>query len=77
MSKKNINIYEMGLNDSLQFDYDAKVRRVPGGWVYTTYTHEGVSSSFVPFNKEFKIKTIEQKITTLIKELINYFTKKK
>ena len=50
------NMYEMKLHDEIQESF-TKIRRVPGGWVYTEFTeHEDytLSSTFVPYNTEFK-----------------------
>jgi len=54
-------LYEIGLNEviALAGPDDIQIRRVPGGWIYTTYVENGtggcnVSSCFVPFNNEFQ-----------------------
>ncbi len=53
----NKSIYDMKLHDELTLHGGAYqlVTRVPGGWLYSTYTGNdmGVSSVFVPFNYEF------------------------
>ena len=54
------DLYSMKLNERLDFDLGAIVR-VPGGWVYITYSSSGpdgydVCSVFVPFHNEFQPK---------------------
>jgi hypothetical protein len=47
------DIYKMKLHDTYRDSY-FMVLRVPGGWMYTSYTEgEAESSVFVPFNNEF------------------------
>lgn len=53
------SIYELELNERIKHvDKDTAgrtyIRRVPGGWVYTQVIPKGMSSCFVPFNKEFR-----------------------
>lgn len=59
------NIFQLALNEEISIDKsefkNTNVRRVPGGWVYTTeiisaddndnYT-SSLSSTFVPFSKQ-------------------------
>lgn len=54
-------LYQMGLHQQLTPATPAPVciTRVPGGWVYTIYSHVHpdsyhVSSVFVPFHNEFQ-----------------------
>ena len=50
------NIYKMGLNETDTLDAETQVKRVPGGWIYSTYNGTRNSYSdpcFVPFNNEF------------------------
>ena len=56
-----IDIYNMGLHENQQINDYTSVFRVPGGWLYrnTFWDDESrvtVSTSFVPFNKEFRTK---------------------
>ncbi len=46
----------MQLHQHQRFDRHTSILRVPGGWIYEFYDLGGcvVSSSFVPFNDEFK-----------------------
>lgn len=54
-------LYEIGLHESLHpAGRDMEITRVPGGWIYTTYSYVGgdgehrLSSVFVPFHSEFQ-----------------------
>ncbi len=49
------DIYELELHEQ---EYvaggDMKVVRVPGGWIYKTFGHDGsINGTFVPFDNEF------------------------
>lgn len=52
-------IYKMELHESLHHEDGFSVLRVPGGWIYTSYSETGTggysqSSCFVPFDNEFQ-----------------------
>jgi hypothetical protein len=53
-------MYLMELNDVIEYDDKhnvTEIRRVPGGWIYT-FTDKSapvMTSTFVPFNEEFKL----------------------
>jgi len=57
----SMDIYKMKLNETLDLDMSTNIRRVAGGWIYTTtyeiengsYISIATSSCFVPFNNEF------------------------
>lgn len=51
-----MKIYDLELHDKLTLpDGDIQVLKVPGGWIYTITTFEGVTNSvFVPFDKDLK-----------------------
>ena len=55
----NIDIYNMKLHENKVINDYTSVFRVPGGWLYrnTFWSEESrttVSTSFVPFSKEFQ-----------------------
>ena len=49
-------IYNLKLHEEITADHhldrNIYALRVPGGWLYTTVSKEGVSSAFVPFKQE-------------------------
>lgn len=47
-------LYEIDINDAfwVDKDKDCLIRRVPGGWIYTEYAEQGISSVFVPEGAE-------------------------
>ena len=50
-----VEIYELELHEVLNRSKYEWCMRVPNGWVYTTaIPNLGISSTFVPFNSEFK-----------------------
>ena len=56
------SIYDLGLNEGMPLNYDVRILRVPGGWIYTHFNikysredeDEIATSVFVPYNDEFK-----------------------
>ena len=50
MSEKEETIYTLDLHESLMFEGDIEVFRVPGGWIYSS---PSMSSVFVPYNDEY------------------------
>jgi hypothetical protein len=47
-------MYNLKLNETISMD-SVEIRKVPGGWIYTTFSIEGsATSTFVPFNNEFQ-----------------------
>lgn len=59
------SIYELNINEFLGTE-DYFIRRVPGGWIYTE-KGDNISSCFVPYNDEFKLKESESYQETLRK----------
>jgi hypothetical protein len=57
-----MTIYEMTLHDEISRGDYLTIRRVPGGWIYTTFTNNDGdwygSSTFVPYHNEFQSKEI-------------------
>ena len=59
MPGKNKDIYLMELHDEIEHGPGMTIKRVPGGWLYISFTEVGdcngwnVCSSFVPMNDEF------------------------
>jgi len=55
-----MNIYTMKLHETVEVDTFTQILRVPGGWIYNTFTENGgsyvVSSTFVRFDNEFQDK---------------------
>lgn len=54
------NIYDLNLFESYII-FNSKnctevFKRVPGGWVWSVTNASGNASTFVPFNKEFKME---------------------
>ena len=54
----NSIIYDLGLHQTVRIDNYLDVQRVPGGWIYKSYTESDsgflqVSSCFVRFDNEF------------------------
>ena len=47
-------LYEMKLHRMLEINETMVVTRVPGGWLYNSYTEHTESLAFVPYNDEFK-----------------------
>lgn len=51
MSKPKKSIYDLELHESTDVGHCAYATRVPGGWIYYTYSYENeiiTSSDFVP-----------------------------
>lgn len=50
------NIYNLELHNATKVDNNLIITRVPGGWIYESLTKElnSISSTFVPYNEEFK-----------------------
>ncbi len=52
------DIYEMKLHDEIEVDTDLHILRVPGGWLYKTFSECAggwfISSEFVAYNEEFQ-----------------------
>lgn len=46
------NIYDMKLNDRLDFDHGTYIR-VPNGWVFVVSHGDIITSTFIPMNHEF------------------------
>ena len=53
MEHKEKTMYDMELNESISRGL-IRIRRVPGGWIYTTYNSHHMSTVFVPFDPEFQ-----------------------
>lgn len=75
-------LYKMKINETVNVDLHTTVQRVPGGWRYITALREGITSDFIPYNKEFEPKK-EKAIQTAIEfdsqeitKLINYWNGK-
>ncbi len=58
LRQKADNIYKMKLHETIMLNNYLLVRRVAGGWIYESLCESGsslsISSTFVPFNNEFK-----------------------
>lgn len=56
------SIYDLKLNEETIVDNFTQVKRVPGGWIYSSFfvgeTQFNGSSVFVPYNIEFHAKNI-------------------
>lgn len=58
-----IDIYSMKLHEVIslkEHGHYTTIYRVPGGWIYNNFTeHEDyrISSVFVPYHEEFKLRT--------------------
>ena len=48
------NLYKLDFGKSIDIAKDCKMRRVPGGWIYTEFIDGTISNCFVPYNKEFQ-----------------------
>jgi len=77
---KEKTVYTLELHEALEFPGSLggkiEVTRVPGGWVYC-FEYIGIRQSpivFVPFDKEFTVKTPKNK-KPLITESANYYSK--
>lgn len=53
-------VYSLKLHESIRIDMGTdsnaiSVMRVPGGWIYKTWSEDGsrAGTSFIPFNNEF------------------------
>ena len=54
-------LYNIDLHNTLEpniSDYDIRILRVPGGWIYNQFVENGtggynMNSTFVPYNNEF------------------------
>lgn len=42
-------LYNLDLHEMIMVGETMRVTRVPGGWIYATYSHGNVATSFVPF----------------------------
>ena len=58
-------MWDMKLHETLLVEngagFSTETMRVPGGWLYTYYNDDVVTSTFVPLNNEFMEATNETK----------------
>jgi hypothetical protein len=50
-----LNMYTLGLNESMETEEGFEITRVPGGWIYFLGDAYGKAICFVPFNSEFNV----------------------
>lgn len=54
--QKEKTIYDLDLHEKLPIDSDLVAMRVPGGWLYRSYSNEttfDTATTFVPWSLEF------------------------